>query len=78
MLTVLRPTDLGRSRCLRLLDGCADDAAPLAPGALTVADIVVAQQWGQREPGTGGTLSDTAVGYGLLAAVDTLASVQLL
>src|SRR5829696_1155822 len=59
------------------LDGDADQAAPLGPGAVVVADVRVAEQFVQHEPGVGAALADPAVGDHVLAGLDALGAVQL-
>ena len=58
-------------RCLRSkllpLDGGPDGVAPLGPGAVVVADVVVAEQVVEHEPGVARALADTAVGYDVVA-----------
>lgn len=64
MLAAPRPV----SRCLYLLglfDRRTDDASPLRPGAVVVADVRVSQQVGENEPGVGGTLADATIGNDL-------------
>src|SRR5690606_17410794 len=78
-----RPTDLPpeysvRWRWLRLLHRDVDHAAPFGPGAVVVLDVLVAEEVAQGEPGVRGALADAAVGDDVLAAVDTLARVELL
>src|SRR5215212_11301212 len=60
-----------------LLDRCADQAAPLRPGAVVIPDVRVAQQAGQHEPGVRRALADPAVGDHLFIVGDTLAAVDL-
>ncbi len=47
---------------MRFFDGCTDAIAPLGPGAVVVADVVVAEKVGEDEPGVGGALTNAAVG----------------
>src|SRR4028119_762555 len=61
------------------LDGGPDGVAPLRPGAVVVADVVVAEQVLEHEPGVAGALPDTAVGDDLAVAGEAgLALVDLL
>ena len=50
----------------RLLDRHADEAAPLRPGAVVVADVGEAEQLVEHEPGVAGALADAAVGDDVL------------
>src|SRR3990172_9519366 len=59
------------------LDRLADHAAPLRPGAVVVADLRVAEQVLQDEPGVRGALADAAVGDGGLVLHDAGAPVKL-
>src|SRR5437867_1092909 len=61
-----------------LLDRHSDEAAPLGPRAVVVADAVVAEQVAQHEPGVRAALADAAVGDGLRAAREPLALVDRL
>ena len=61
---------------LGFLYGRSHDAAPLGPGTVIVAYVLVSQQLGQNEPCVGGTLTDTAIGDGFFGAVDSFASVE--
>src|SRR5579885_1092353 len=61
-----------------LLDRHADHVAPLGPAAVVVADVGVAQQLVQHEPGMAAALADAAVGDDVLVRRDPLAAVQLL
>src|SRR3972149_1244714 len=58
------------------LNGLADHAAPLRPGAVVVADLRVAEQVLQDEPGVRGALADSAVGDGGLVLRDSGAAVE--
>src|SRR3990172_4400945 len=58
------------------LDRLADHAAPLRPGAVVVADLRVAEQVLQDEPGVRGALADAAVGDGWLVLRDPGAPVE--
>src|SRR3712207_1764693 len=49
------------------LDGGADGVTPLRPGAVVVADVAVAEQVVEHEPGVARALPDAAVGDHLLA-----------
>ena len=71
--------ELAHSPCLgALLDRDADQVAPLGPGAVVVADVLVAEQLVQHEPGVGRALADPAVGDDRLALGDhALAGVEL-
>src|SRR5919112_6653754 len=77
--------DSTRGRRLRLpeppdplaLDRDPDQAAPLGPGAVVVADPGVAEQLMQHEPGVGAALADPAVGDHVLPSLHTLGAVQL-
>src|SRR5215472_2053266 len=60
-----------------LLDRGSDHAAPLGPGAVVVADLVVAEQLFKDEPGVCGALADTAVGDDLAVVRDALAAIDL-
>src|SRR5438045_4053393 len=62
---------------LRFFDGCADEAAPLGPGAVVVAYTWVAEQLGQHEPGVGRALADAAVGNDIFVGSDVFAFVNL-
>src|SRR5215211_1324633 len=59
------------------LDGHADQAAPLGPGAVVVADPRVAEQLVQHEPGMGRALADAAVGDHVLVGGHPLGAVEL-
>src|SRR3990172_2133494 len=59
------------------LDRLADHAAPLRPGAVVVADLRVAEQVLQDEPGVRGALADAAVGDGRLVLRHAGPSVEL-
>src|SRR5690349_5294583 len=61
-----------------LLDRRADQAAPLGPGAVVVADVRVAEQLGQHEPGVRRPLPDPAVGDDRLVGGNALTTVDLL
>src|SRR3970040_2985121 len=58
------------------LDRLADHAAPLRPGAVVVADLRVAEQVLQDEPGVRGALADAAVGDGRRVLRDAGAPVE--
>src|SRR5437016_2094155 len=58
------------------LDRHADGAAPLGPGAVVVADLRVAEQLFQDEPGVGGPLTDAAVGDHLAVGLHALPTVD--
>src|SRR5579859_1916410 len=60
------------------LDRHADEAAPLGPRAVVVADRVAAEQLVQHEPGVRRALADPAVGDDRLAVEHALAAVELL
>src|SRR5688500_6447948 len=66
-----------RSMPLRLLlDGHPHGITPLGPGAVVVADLGVAEQLVQHEPGVAGALADAAVGDDVLVRRDALALVE--
>src|SRR5215211_1239171 len=78
--TARRPAMLGLPCGMGLalaLDGDADQAAPLGPGAVVVADVGVAEQLVQDEPGVGAALADPAVGDHVLARLHPLGAVEL-
>src|SRR3712207_7679803 len=52
------------------LDGGAHQVAPLGPGPVVVPDLVVAQEVGQDEPRVRRTLSDAAVRYDVVVALE--------
>src|SRR3970040_1216029 len=58
------------------LDRLADHAAPLRPGAVVVADLRIAEQVLEDEPGVRGALADAAVGDGGLVLGDAGAAVE--
>src|SRR3712207_2941455 len=60
------------------LDRCTDHVAPLGPRAVVVADVRVAEQLVQHEPGVRGALADAAVDDDVLVWGDALGAVQLL
>src|SRR5207245_8543303 len=61
---------------LGLLDGDADEASPLRPGAVVVPHLRVAKEGLEHEPGVRGPLADAAVRDRLLLAGDPLAGVE--
>src|SRR6266568_7058062 len=61
-----------------LLDGEADAVAPFGPGAVVVADLAVAEQLVQDEPGVAGALADAAVDDDVPVGGDALAAVERL
>src|SRR3972149_12209604 len=65
----------GLARALSL-DRLADHAAPLRPGAVVVADLRVAEQVLQDEPGVRRALADAAIGDGRLVLGDAGAPVE--
>src|SRR5439155_15900897 len=67
---------MARSRRSSLLDGYADQASPLGPGAVVVADLVMAEQVAQHEPGVGAPLADAAVRDDLTASGQALSLVD--
>src|SRR5260370_17001973 len=69
--------DLPRGGGQFLFDGRAYQVAPLGPRAIVIADVLVAEQILQREPGVRAALSNAAVGDDFLFAGDTLAAVDL-
>src|SRR5918994_7411875 len=56
------------------LDRGAEEAAPFGPGAVVVADVRVAEELGQDEPGVAGALANPAVGDHVLVGGDALAA----
>src|ERR671927_390249 len=52
-------------------------AAPLGPGAVVVADLRVAKELTQHEPGVRRPLADAAVRHDILVRGNALAAVQL-
>ena len=60
----------------RFLDRISDEIAPLSPGAVIVADPVVAEKVSQHEPGERGSFADPAIGYDVLVSSDALCFVQ--
>src|SRR4051812_17868988 len=58
------------------LDGGRDQVAPLGPAPVVVADIGIAEQVAQDEPGVAAALADAAVGHDRLVRGDPLAFVQ--
>src|ERR1700730_4499431 len=65
-------------RFFLLLDRGLDQRPPLGPGAVVVADVGVAEDLGQNEPGVSGALPDPAVGDRLPVAGDALRAIELL
>src|SRR6476646_2257595 len=59
------------------LDWRADEGAPLGPRAVVVADIGVAEELRQHEPGVRAALADAAVGDDRLVRGDPPAAVDL-
>src|SRR5947209_1642762 len=59
-----------------LLDGCADEAAPLGPGAIVVENVRIAQQGVQHEPGVATALPDVTIDDHLFAGGNALARIQ--
>src|SRR4051794_16420893 len=59
------------------LDWRADEGAPLGPGTVVVADIGVAEELGQHEPGVRAALADAAIGDDGLVGGDPLAAIDL-
>src|SRR5579859_1358243 len=55
-------------------DGSVDQATPLGPGAVVVADVLVSQQIAEGKPGVAAALTDTAVGDHFLLRCHTLAT----
>src|SRR5947207_2270082 len=64
------------STCILLLDGCADEAAPLGPGAIIVANVRIAQQIVQHEPGVATALPDEAIDDHLFVGGNAFARIQ--
>src|SRR5258708_16822970 len=60
------------------LNGSADQAAPLGPGAVVVAHIRVTEQVVQREPGVAAAFTDAAVGDDIFIGRNALATVDCL
>lgn len=58
------------------LDGYADEAAPLGPGAIVVENVRIAQQRVQHEPGVATALPDATIDDHLLAGGNALARRQ--
>ena len=54
------------------LDGSVDQAAPLGPGTIVVADIFIAEQVVQHKPGVAAALANAAVGDDVLLGSDAL------
>ena len=52
----------GRLARLAPLDGGAHAVAPLGPGAVVIAHVLIAEQVGEHKPGVAGALADAAVG----------------
>src|SRR5215472_9559614 len=69
------PTPPRRERLF--LDWNTDRAAPLRPGAVVVADVGVAEELVENEPGVSGALTDAAVGDHFAVTGDSLAGVDL-
>src|SRR5438067_3096081 len=61
-----------------LLDGCADQTAPLGPRAIVIADGGIAQQIGEYVPGMAATLPDATIGNDLFVRSDALTLIQSL
>src|SRR6266699_1641739 len=59
-----------------LLDGCSDEAAPLCPGAIVVANVGIAQQGVQHEPGVATAFPDATIGDHLFVGSDAMACIQ--
>ena len=59
-----------------LLDRHADEAAPLGPAAVVVADALIAEELVEDEPGMAAPLADPAVGDDVLVGGDALRLVQ--
>src|SRR6266568_9379884 len=59
-----------------LLDRCADQATPLGPGTVVVANLFVAEQIVQHEPGVAAALADAAVGDHVFVCCHALATVD--
>src|SRR2546422_2098983 len=60
-----------------LHDRRTDEVTPLGPRPVVVANLLLAQQVLEREPGVARPLADAAVGDDLVLAVDHLALVEL-
>src|SRR5215203_2976761 len=59
------PTGFGSNLVLALNRG-AHQVAPLGPRTVVVTHVVVAEQVGKHEPGVGGPLAYSAVGYDIV------------
>src|SRR4051812_5010232 len=59
------------------LDGSADQRSPLGPTPVVVADVGIAEEFGQDEPGVGAALTNPAVGDRRLASDNALAAIEL-
>src|SRR5437764_10098688 len=59
-----------------LLDGHADQAAPLGPRAVVILDVLIAEQVGEHKPRVAAALANTAVRYHPLVGRDALALVE--
>src|SRR6185503_2107491 len=66
------------ARPLALLDRHSDEAAPLGPGAVVVADPLVTQQVTQHEPGVRAALADAAIGDRFRSAAQPFALIDRL
>ena len=54
----------------------SQQAAPLGPGTIVVADIVIAQELGQYKPGVGRALPHWTADDGILATVDAIPGID--
>src|SRR5207302_178185 len=61
----------------RVVDRHTDDGTVFSPTAVIVADVRIAEQLLQDEPGVRGALADAAVGDDRLGRGDALATVEL-
>ena len=55
---------------LTFLNRRPHEVAPLGPRAVVIADLRVAEQVGQDEPGQAGTLADPAIGDDVVARLE--------
>ena len=62
---------------MQVHDGCTDQIAPLGPGTVVIADVLVTEQIFQNEPSVGTSFADAAVRDSFISATNALGFVKL-